>query len=76
MYKCSGESYMESVPGVIPPDDQLQIFQRSFSTKGRGRGLGTYSIRLLGEAYLGGAVSFTSTQRTGTTFRIELPLEA
>ena len=63
-------------PGVIPPDDQLQIFQRSFSTKGRGRGLGTYSIRLLGEAYLGGAVSFTSTQRTGTTFRIELPLEA
>ena len=43
-------------PGVIPPEVQLQLFQRSFSTKGAGRGLGTYSVKLLTERYLGGRV--------------------
>jgi len=62
-------------PGMIPTEVQLQIFQRSFSTKGPGRGLGTYSIRLLGEAYLNGEVSFTSSEKKGTTFRFELPTE-
>jgi nitrogen fixation/metabolism regulation signal transduction histidine kinase len=33
--------------GYIPRDIQLQIFTRSFSTKGSGRGLGTYSMKLL-----------------------------
>jgi signal transduction histidine kinase len=42
----------------MPEKVQLQIFQRSFSTKGEGRGLGTYSIKLLGERYLKGRVSF------------------
>jgi len=62
-------------PGVIPKDDQLQIFQRSFSTKGPGRGLGTYSIKLLGEVYLNGEVSFSSSEKKGTLFRIILPVE-
>jgi len=61
-------------PGMIPPDIQLQIFQRSFSTKGTGRGLGTYSMKLFGETYLGGRVFFKSTSHSGTTFVIELPL--
>jgi len=60
--------------GVMPRDSQLQIFQRSFSTKGRGRGLGTYSIKLLTERYLKGHASFTSTEAEGTTFYISLPL--
>ncbi len=60
--------------GVIPPEVQLQLFQRSFSTKGANRGLGTYSVRLLTERYLRGRVSLTSTPQTGTTFRIRLPL--
>ncbi|MFA7173375.1 MAG: PAS domain-containing sensor histidine kinase [Kiritimatiellia bacterium] len=51
-----------------------QVFTRSFSTKGTGRGVGTYSIKLLGERYLGGAVSFVSTPNAGTTFSIELPV--
>lgn len=38
----------------MPRDVQLQLFQRSFSTKGIGRGLGTYSMKLLGEKYLKG----------------------
>jgi len=60
---------------VIPDDIQKQIFQRSFSTKGKGRGLGTYSIKLLGEHYLKGKTWFTSENNTGTTFFIELPIQ-
>lgn len=52
---------------------QMQIFQRSFSTKGSDRGLGTYSMRILGESYLKGEVSFVSNENEGTTFWIELP---
>jgi hypothetical protein len=60
--------------GAIPPDVQPRVFQRSFSTKApRGRGLGTYSMKLFGERYLGGAVSFTSAPDAGTVFTIRLP---
>jgi signal transduction histidine kinase len=62
-------------PGTIPEDVQLQIFQRSFTTKGAGRGLGTYSMKLFGENYLHGRVFFRSNEKQGTTFTIELPLE-
>jgi hypothetical protein len=58
---------------VIPPDVKLQIFQKSFSTKGRGRGWGTYSIKLLTEKYLKGKASFISEENSGTTFTIKLP---
>jgi len=61
-------------PGVIPRDVQLQIFQRSFSTKGKGRGLGTYGMRLLSERYLQGRVWFTSSAEQGTTFQAQYPL--
>lgn len=58
---------------VMPRQVQLQIFQRSFSTKGSDRGLGTYSIKLLTEKYLGGRVAFTSTPDEGTIFTVTLP---
>ncbi len=58
---------------VIPNDVQLQIFKRSFSTKGVGRGLGTYSVKLLTEEYLNGVVLFNSNQRIGTVFSIIIP---
>lgn len=57
----------------IPRSEQLLIFERSFSTKGTGRGLGTFSIKLLGEEYLGGKVDFTSDEEKGTTFWIDIP---
>ena len=60
-------------PGVIPPDVSAQIFRRSFSTKGRDRGIGTYSMRLIGENYLGGKVSFTTSEQDGTVFMLRLP---
>lgn len=59
---------------AIPEDVQLRIFQRSFSTKeGNGRGVGTYSMQLLGEKLLGGKVSFTSTKQDGTIFSFLIP---
>lgn len=60
-------------PTVMPRQVQLQLFQRAFSTKGPERGLGTYSMRLLTERYLGGTVSFRSESGRGTEFRIALP---
>jgi len=59
----------------MPESVRLQVFQRSFSTKSHDRGLGTYSMKLLAERYLGGTVSFTSSVEEGTTFRIRLPLQ-
>lgn len=58
----------------MPKHVQQQIFQRSFSTKGQGRGLGTYSMKLLGEKYLKGKLSFVSVKEKGTSFTLELPV--
>lgn len=62
-------------PNFMPRDVQLQIFQRSFTTKGEGRGLGTYSVKLLTERYLKGRVSFASSREDGTIFRVSYPIE-
>lgn len=61
-------------PGCMPPEVAGRVFQRSFSTKApRGRGLGTYRMKLLGETVLGGKVGFTTSWEDGTQFFIELP---
>lgn len=59
--------------GVIPDSVQLQIFQRSFSTKASvGRGIGTYSVKLFVEKYLGGKVEFISNHELQTQFIVTL----
>ncbi len=61
---------------VIPEHIQLQLFQRSFSTKGsKGRGLGLYSVKLIVEQYLKGKVSFVSNNMLGTIFTIQIPIK-
>jgi signal transduction histidine kinase len=61
----------------IAPVVASRVFQRSFTTKsGTGHGLGTYGMRLLGERYLGGRVSFVTSATDGTVFTIRLPLPA
>lgn len=60
-------------PGEMPPDIRMQVFERSFSSKGAtGRGIGTYSMKLFGERYLGGKVGF-SCGNGRTTFYFEFP---
>ena len=59
---------------VMREIDQLQVFNRSFSTKGTNRGLGTYSMKLLTEKYLNGSVGFTSREGEGTIFTVKLPV--
>jgi nitrogen fixation/metabolism regulation signal transduction histidine kinase len=61
-------------PGYIPKKNQGQIFQRSFSTKGVGRGLGTYSMKIITERYLKGNIYFTTSETEGTTFTAEYPV--
>ncbi len=59
----------------IPIENQGEIFKRLFSTKAKsGRGLGTYSMKLLTEQYLSGCTSFISTEKEGTTFFIQIPI--
>lgn len=74
--KKDGDHVMLSVhnKGCMPANVQAQIFQRSFTTKGNGRGLGTYSIKLLTERYLKGVVGFVSTPETGTEFFVRIPV--
>jgi signal transduction histidine kinase len=61
-------------PGTISAEVAPRIFQRSFSTKSEpGHGVGTYSMRLLAEQYLGGRVTFTSSPESGTAFTLTLP---
>lgn len=62
-------------PGIINPSVRNSIFQFGNSTKGNGRGIGTYSMKLIGENYLHGKVWFTSTEKEGTTFYISIPLK-
>ena len=75
--KRSQSSLVFSVhnPSYMPQPVQHQIFRRSFSTKGKGRGIGTYSMKLFGEKYLKGKVWFSSTEDKGTTFYFSLPIE-
>ncbi|MBC8061126.1 MAG: PAS domain-containing sensor histidine kinase [Clostridiaceae bacterium] len=65
--------YWVKNPGYISNEVQNSIFKRGFSTKGKERGLGTYSLKLLGEKYLRGSVGFTSSETEGTCFYIEIP---
>lgn len=60
-------------PAVIPDEYQQRIFQRDFSTKGAGRGLGTYSMQLLSRL-LSGDVTFISETGSGTRFTLTLPM--
>ena len=47
-----------SNPAFIIPEISTQIFQRAFSTKGAGRGQGTYSMKILSRRYLEGDIDF------------------
>jgi K+-sensing histidine kinase KdpD len=58
---------------IISDEHLRQMFYRSFSTKGAGRGLGTYGAKLIGERYLGGRLTVSSAEGAGTEFALWLP---
>lgn len=58
----------------ILPHFALRIFEKNFTTKDPPhRGLGTWTMKLLGEEVLGGEVRFTSRSGEGTRFHLRLP---
>jgi signal transduction histidine kinase len=59
--------------GAIPRSIRGRFFEK-FATAGkdRGTGLGAYSARLIAHT-LGGAISFDSTEESGTTISVRLP---
>jgi signal transduction histidine kinase len=59
--------------GVLSEEVRYRIFRRSFSTKGEGRGIGTYSMKLFLVQYLKGDVWFVSDEKRGTFFYAALP---
>ena len=67
--RLKGKEVVFSVsnPGTIPDEVRREIFRRTYSTKGRGRGLGTYSMRLL-TSFLQGEVSFVCREGNTTFF--------
>lgn len=72
-YQGRGHCFSVYNPSVMSPSVRLQIFQRSFSTRGSGRGIGLYSVKLFTERYLEGEVSFRSSESEGTVFFVTLP---
>ncbi len=58
---------------VIAPEVQQRLFQRSVSTKGPGRGHGTYVLQMLATRYLQAKVEFYSSPQRGTVFTLSLP---
>ena len=61
-------------PGVIPPQGQVMIFSRAYTTRsGAGRGVGLHYARMLTGYHLDGEIRFTSDEERGTTFEVRLP---
>jgi len=59
---------------LVPEEVRDHLFATPSSTKGKNRGVGLFSVRLLGENALGGRVGYESTKERGTYFCIDLPL--
>ena len=75
-FQCQGNSAVFHVhnQAAMPESVRMQVFRRSFSTKSPvGRGIGTYSAKLITERYLGGSLSLSSSEEEGTTFTVTLP---
>ena len=59
--------------GGIPPDCIGRIFDRYFSTKGDGTGLGLYISKIIIEKRMAGCLTVCNVEG-GAEFRIELPV--
>lgn len=60
-------------PSVMSDQRQKLVFTRFASSKGEGRGLGTYGARKIVTDYLNGKISFVSVEGKGTVFTVRIP---
>jgi len=71
----AGEAvFRVSSPAPLSDNVRAQLFQRSFSTKGTGRGIGTYGAKLIAERYLKGRVWCEADLDKGVCFGFSIPL--
>jgi len=59
-------------PAVLSDEAKIHLFERSFTTRGAGKGVGAYRAKLICERYLGGRVSVSSQSPDGTVVSIAL----
>lgn len=71
--EAGGVTFWVRNPSVMPRETRMRVFEKGFSTKGVGRGFGTYGMRLFAETCLGGHVRFDSEPGRGTVFYLDLP---
>lgn len=60
-------------PAVLSPEVRAHLFERSFTTRGAGRGVGAYRAKLLCERYLKGKLSVVSQELSGTLITCAFP---
>lgn len=66
-------SISDNGQGILP-QTQNQVFEKGFTTKDDGNGLGLYHAKVEVEKY-GGTISFKTQNQKGTTFTISLPAQ-
>jgi len=60
--------------GIVPESIRHNFFEKYITYgKSSGTGLGTYSAKLIAEAH-GGQISFSTSEKDGTTVIISLPI--
>jgi len=62
-------------PEYMSEDTQSRVFQKPLSKEMNGKGLGTYYMKLVSKKYLNGKVSYETSHKLGTTFKVTYPLE-
>lgn len=60
-------------PAVLSDEARAHVFERSFTTRGAGKGVGAYRAKLLCEHGLGGKITVSSRAPEGTVFSVALP---
>ncbi|EPR43936.1 multi-sensor signal transduction histidine kinase [Desulfovibrio sp. X2] len=73
---CEGDGAVIAIhnPAVVPPDVRDRFFTKYVTSgKKEGTGLGTYSARLAARAH-GGDITMQTSEETGTTVTVRLPL--
>ncbi|OGE64782.1 hypothetical protein A3I48_01845 [Candidatus Daviesbacteria bacterium RIFCSPLOWO2_02_FULL_36_7] len=64
--------YVQDTGGGIAPENRDRVFEKDFTTKREGNGLGLYAAKIKVEAHQG-KIGVLETGPAGTTFAVYLP---